>query len=233
MAGKGEISVTLGGRDLTVPVKRDRRARRITIHVDAAIGGARVVMPVYVAMADAEAAILEHERWVLDRLDALPPRVPFADGAVIPFRGQDHRIHHVAGRRGVVTRDEGIILAPGDTEHLSRRVTDWLKREARRSISPMALEKAAMVDRRVRQVSIRDQRSRWGSCAASGRLSFSWRLILAPDAVLDYVVAHEVAHLVEMNHSSDFWRVVDRLTPHARSSKRWLNANGQSLHRYG
>lgn len=233
MAGKGEINVTLGGRDLTVPVRRDRRARRITIHVDAAIGGARVVMPVYVAMADAEAAILEHERWVLDRLDALPPRVPFADGAVIPLRGQDHRIRHVAGRRGVVTRDEGAILVPGDAEHLSRRVADWLKREARRAISPLALEKAAVVERRVRQVSIRDQRSRWGSCAATGRLSFSWRLILAPDAVLDYVVAHEVAHLVEMNHSSDFWDVVDRLTPHARSGKRWLNANGQSLHRYG
>lgn len=233
MADTREINVTLGGRDLTVPVKRDRRARRITIHVDAAIGGARVVMPVYVAMADAEAAIREHERWVLDRLDALPPRIPFADGSTIPVRGRDHRIRHVAGRRGVVTTDEGVILTPGDVEHLPRRIADWLKKEARRTISPLALEKAAMVDRRVRQISIRDQRSRWGSCAANGRLSFSWRLILAPEDVLDYVVAHEVAHLVEMNHSQDFWRVVDRLTPHARSSKRWLSVNGQGLHRYG
>ncbi len=233
MKGTTDLTLTLGGRDLTLPVKRDRRARRITIHVDAAIGGARVVMPVYVAMADAEAAVREHERWVLDRLDALPPRVPFADGAIIPFRGQDHRIRYVIGRRGVVTATAGSILAPGAAEHIPRRIADWLKREARRTISPLAHEKAARVDRRVRQISIRDQRSRWGSCASNGRLAFSWRLILAPEDVLDYVVAHEVAHLVEMNHSPDFWRVVDRLTPHARASKRWLNANGQALHRYG
>jgi len=184
-------------------------------------------------MADAEAAIREHESWVLDRLDALPPRVPFTDGAVIPFQGCEHRIQYVAGRRGVVTSAAGTILAPGAAEHIPRRIADWLKREARLAISPLALEKAEMVERRVQQISIRDQRSRWGSCAANGRLSFSWRLILAPEDVLDYVVAHEVAHLVEMNHSQDFWRVVDRLTPHARPSKRWLNANGQSLHRYG
>ena len=112
-------------------------------------------------------------------------------------------------------------------------MTDWLKSEAQRTISPLCLAKAAKIDRRVRRVVVRSQRSRWGSCGANGHLSFNWRLILAPDDVLDYVVAHEVAHLMEMNHSPAFWRVVRRLTPEMENARAWLNRKGQQLYRYG
>jgi len=112
-------------------------------------------------------------------------------------------------------------------------VTDWLKAEAKSIITPLCLEKAETIGKRVRRVMVRDQRSRWGSCGSNGHLSFNWRLILAPEAVLDYVVAHEVAHLVEMNHSPAFWEVVDELTPHLKIGRTWLNRRGQQLYRYG
>ena len=228
-----EICFLLRGQPITVPIRRDRRARQITIHIDASLGGAKIVMPVYAALADAKAAVREHEEWLLDRLSKLPPRVAFADGVVIPFRGVDHRIRHMPGVRGVVECVGREIWVFGQREHLARRLTDWLKAEAKREILPICIHKADKIGRRVRRVTVRSQRSRWGSCGANGHLSFNWRLILAPEAVLDYVVAHEVAHLVEMNHSLDFWRVVRRLTPHMERSRAWLNGKGQQLYRYG
>ena len=86
---------------------------------------------------------------------------------------------------------------------------------------------------KVKRLSIRDQSSRWGSCTSAGSLSFSWRLILAPPYVLDYLAAHEVAHLVEMNHSARFWRVVGRVCGHVERAKTWLDTHGNDLHRYG
>jgi predicted metal-dependent hydrolase len=228
-----EICLVLRGHAVTVPIRRDRRARQITIHIDASIGGAKIVMPAYAAVADAMAAVREHEEWLLDRLSKLPPRIPFADGAVIPFRGVNHRIRHFPGLRGIVQCVDGEIHVSGRAEHVARRVTDWLKSEAQRTISPICLAKAARIDRRVRRIVVRSQRARWGSCGANGHLSFNWRLILAPDSVLDYVVAHEVAHLVEMNHSPAFWRVVRRLTRDMEPSREWLNRKGQQLYRFG
>jgi len=233
MPVKGEMEIVLGGRKVTVPIRRDKRARQITIHIDASIGGAKIVMPAYAALSDARAAMMDNAEWLLDRLSKLPPRIAFADGAVIPYNGRDHRIRHIPGRRGVVQCMDGEIWVFGQPEHLPRRVTDWLKAEARAKISPLCLQKAAVAERRVRRVVVRSQRARWGSCGSNGHLSFNWRLILAPEAVLDYVVAHEVAHLVEMNHSPAFWRVVRKLTPHSKYGRDWLNRNGQQLYRYG
>ena len=121
----------------------------------------------------------------------------------------------------------------GDYEHMDRRVHDFLKREARKDLHKASLAYAAQLGVRVRRVSIRDQSSRWGSCTSAGSLSYSWRLILAPPYVLDYLAAHEVAHLVEMNHSPRFWRVVGRICDHVERAKRWLDTHGNDLHRYG
>ena len=228
-----ELNVILGGTAVTLPVRRDRRARQITIHIDAALGGAKIVMPVYAALSDAKAAVRQNEAWLLDRLSKLPPRVAFAHGALIPVGGIKHRIRHIPNQRGVVERVDNQIWVFGQPEHISRRVTDWLKAEAKRTISPLCLEKAEVIEKRVRRIVVRDQRSRWGSCGSNGHLSFNWRLILAPEPVLDYVVAHEVAHLVEMNHSPAFWEVVDELTPHLEFGRNWLARRGQHLYRYG
>jgi predicted metal-dependent hydrolase len=149
-----------------------------------------------------------------------------------------HRIVHRAGERGTVwaeTRDSGekVLCVAGGVEHTERRVLDYLKREARKDLQKASLAHAAELGVRVKRVSIRDQSSRWGSCTSAGSVSFSWRLILAPPFVLDYLAAHEVAHLVEMNHSARFWRVVARICPSVERAKTWLDTYGNDLHRYG
>jgi predicted metal-dependent hydrolase len=154
------------------------------------------------------------------------------------LRGVPHRIVHRAGERGTVwteTRDSGekVLCVAGGAEHTDRRVHDFLKREARKDLNKASLAYAADLGVRVRRVSIRDQSSRWGSCTSAGSLSYSWRLILAPPYVLDYLAAHEVAHLLEMNHSPRFWRVVGRICDHVDRAKRWLDTYGNDLHRYG
>jgi predicted metal-dependent hydrolase len=125
------------------------------------------------------------------------------------------------------------LLAGGDARHINRRITDWLKAEARRTLTARADFYADAVGRNRGPVSIRDTRSRWGSCARDGALSFSWRLILAPPAILDYVAAHECAHLVHLNHSPAYWRVLMELGAAARAARDWFAAHGQGLYAYG
>jgi predicted metal-dependent hydrolase len=133
----------------------------------------------------------------------------------------------------VAADGERLLCVAGNAPHLDRRVGDYLRREARRELETASLKFAAALGVAVRRITVRDQSSRWGSCSTTGMLSFSWRLILAPSHVLDYLAAHEVAHLVEMNHSARFWRLVQRLCPDHDRAKTWLDAHGADLHRYG
>ncbi len=126
-----------------------------------------------------------------------------------------------------------ILCVAGDSEFIDRRVHDFLKREARRALTDASHRYADVLGVKVKRITIRDQSSRWGSCTSAGALSFSWRLILAPPYVLDYLAAHEVAHLVEMNHSARFWKVVAKICPATERAKRWLDTHGNDLHRYG
>ncbi len=227
------LTVSLDGREITLTLRRSSRARRIAIRVDPALGGAELVLPADSSESAGRAFLKQRAAWLLAQLDQIPPGVPFQAGASIPFRGTPHRIaHDPAGRRGVHLAERRIVVS-GRPEHLARRLRDWLRREARLAIAPLAGAKAAMLDRPHGRISIRDQKSRWGSCSHAGNLSFNWRLILTPDDVLDYVVAHEVGHLAHANHSPAFWAVVDRLTAHAGPGRQWLRRHGGALFRYG
>lgn len=231
-AGK-TVLLTLGEQPVSIAVRRNKRARRIAIRIDPAKDLPELVLPARASEAEGLAFLRSRTRWLLDRLSALPPRMPFEDGAVLPLRGEPHRIaHDPAARRGVWAQD-GRIVVSGRAEHLSRRLHDWLRREAKVAIAPRAHAKAALLDKTPARITIRDQKSRWGSCSSGGSLSFNWRLVLAPDPVLDYVVAHEVGHMAELNHSPAFWKTVDRLTPHAKGGRDWLRRNGDRLFRYG
>ena len=171
--------------------------------------------------------------WISARFLTLPEKIYFTDGAVIPFLGFDHHIRHVPGARRGVWREDNEIRVSGPLTHLPRRIKDWLKKEARNKIVALTKKIALIRELKPGRITIRDTRSRWGSCAANGNLSFSWRLVLAPENIIEYVVAHEVAHLVEHNHSPQFWDVVDTLTPHCRVGRKWLKIHGEKLHRYG
>ena len=229
-------SLWLDGRELPLICRVSPRARRITLRVDAKSGGVQLTLPRGVSRAEGLRFAERHEDWLRRRLADLPRAVPFAAGAEIPILGQLHVIRHAPGARRGVWREGGAILVSGDPEFLPRRVADFLKREAKHEIQARAQAKAALLPgkaRPLRRVILRDTRSRWGSCAQSGDLSFSWRLILAPDFVCDYVVAHEVAHLAEMNHGPRFWRQVGALTGSVSEAKAWLRREGAGLHRYG
>jgi predicted metal-dependent hydrolase len=220
-----------------VEVRVAPRSRRLSMRVDAVRNVVRVSTPPQVSDADIKLFIGRHMAWLQQRLSAVPPRLPFHDGAVVPILGVEHRIRHQPESR-MATRiaalnGEAVILVGGDPSFLNRRVTDFLKARSRQLLLERARQKAEQLNARLASVTVRDTKSRWGSCSAGGRLSFCWRLIMAPEPVFDYVVAHEVAHLREMNHSQRFWDVCASLTPDVRGPREWLRANGALLHAYG
>src|SRR5438876_6437204 len=237
-AESSTLGVTHDAQFFSIKLRRDRRARRYTLRIHPTDRAAILTMPPRGTIAEAREFAKVHGGWIAARLGRLPKAAPFQPGTVVPLRGVPHRIVHRAGVRGVVwteTRESGerIICVAGGVEHIDRRVHDFLKREARHDLAKAAAHYAEVLNVKVRRISIRDQSSRWGSCTSAGSLSFSWRLILAPPYVLDYLAAHEVAHLVEMNHSPRFWRVVGRICDHVERAKRWLDTYGNDLHRYG
>jgi predicted metal-dependent hydrolase len=159
-------------------------------------------------------------------------RIPFAPDAIIPLFGRDCRLVHVEGERG--TRYTGASLRiSGDPRHFSRRVLDWVKAEARARFSEMATEIAAELGVRVAAVTVRDTKTRWGSCSKTRRISLSWRLAFAPEEVARYVIAHEIAHIKHFDHSPAFWRVVEKLDPDWVESRDWLSHYGKTLHDFG
>ena len=223
--------VTVG--DLSVRVRAVARARRVTLRVDGRSGEVVLVAPPRVPAADLERFLVRHRDWLAARLAALPARIAFADGAMVPFLGEPLRVRHDPAAARPVVRTESELRVSGGAEHLARRLRDYLQAEAKHHLADRAVAVAERLGERVRRVGVRDTRSRWGSCSSHGNLNFCWRLILAPDFVVDYVVAHEVAHLREMNHSRRFWALVEGLTPHAADARAWLKRNGAGLHRYG
>ena len=186
---------------------------------------------------EAEGFLNRHRGWLAARLKRSAPRTAFADGELLPLRGVPHRIHATGRLRGRVEVSEIdgelSLLVPGEAAHIPRRLTEWLKAEAQRDLAERSDIHAATLGVEVKSVSMRSQSTRWGSCSSSGRLNYNWRLILAPPFVLDYVAAHEVAHLVHMNHSPNFWRAVEQALPDMNKGKAWLKAHGKVLMGYG
>lgn len=227
------LTLDIGAATIPLRLRRSARARRLALRLDGHGDDVVLVLPRGVTVAVGLRFAEDNAVWLANRLAALPPRVPFVDGARVPLMGEIHVIRHRPDARGTVWRADGVLHVAGGAEHLARRLRDWLKGEARRALASRARSKAATLGRSVARVSVRDTRSRWGSCSAKGNLNFCWRLILAPEPVLDYVVAHEVAHLAEMNHGPGFWRQVARLTAEVDGPRRWLARNGARLHRYG
>jgi len=221
-----------------VRMRRHRQARRYTLRIHAATREVILTMPPRGSLREAKEFAQRHGGWIAARLHRLPQAAPFAHGTIVPLRGVEHRIAHRPSVRGTVWIEseecgEPLLCVAGEAPHLDRRVNDYLRREAQRDLEIASRRAAEMLGVTIRRISVRDQSSRWGSCSTTGVLSYSWRLILAPSYVLEYLTVHEVAHLVEMNHSARFWRLVDRLCPDAGRAKTWLDLHGSDLHRYG
>jgi predicted metal-dependent hydrolase len=227
-----------GERHYEIAIIRHPRARRYTLRVRHASRDVVLTMPRRGNLRDARAFAEKNVQWIASKIAAIPEHIPFADGESIPLRGIPHRICHRPGERGTVwiENDAGgdaLICVAGAGAHIARRVTDFLKGEARKALSTASRIYAAKIGVTIGRIGLRDSTTRWGSCSESGSLSYSWRLIFAPAYVLDYLAAHEIAHRIELNHSDRFWVLLDSMTPERKKAEAWLSANGNALHRYG
>ena len=225
--------VTLPSGTATVQWRRNARARRVSLRIDPSDGAVVVTLPLRASRRAGMALLMGHADWVAKRIAALPAAVCLMDGAVLPIGGIPYVIRHHAGGRGGAWLEDGALHVTGQPEFLSRRVVDFLRAEAGRRLSALSRAKAAQAGVVPARIAIKDTTSRWGSCAPDKSIALSWRLVMAPDFVQDYVASHEVAHLRHMNHGKQFWALVDQLTPHARRAIVWLHDEGATLLRVG
>lgn len=232
MSGSVTESLLLPHGPTRVQWRRSARARRVSLRIDPREGGVIVTLPPRAAQAQGRALLMDHAGWVAERLARLPTPVVLQDGAVLPLAGKPLLIRHTPDRRVTRLIDNELHVS-GLPEFLPRRVLDFLRAEARRRLAATALEKAARAGLQPRRIVVKDTRSRWGSCASNGTLMFSWRLVMAPPEIQDYVAAHEVAHLRHMDHSRAFWALVAELTPHRAMATAWLERRGPGLMRIG
>ena len=223
--------IELDGALVSIAVKVSARSRSFRLSLPAS--GPLLTLPEGARWADAEAFLHRHRHWLAARLPRAAQAQSLTTGATIPLRGVPHRVEatgHIRGRVELVDTAEGpLIRVPGDAQHQPRRLYDWLKAEALADLNRQSLHHAQRLGVSVKQVRLRSQSSRWGSCSSTGTINYNWRLILAPPHVLDYVAAHEVAHIVEMNHSPAFWATVKRTLPEMERGKAWLKAHGRDL----
>jgi predicted metal-dependent hydrolase len=221
-----------GDPPIAIDVRHSHRARRMSLRISRADGVVTLTLPKGAPVRDGLAFAADREAWLRRHLAEIHaglmavPAVGF--GATIPFRGQAVTLVPGTVRRPVV--EGGRLVLPPDAERVGARVQAFLRATARDALAAAADHHAARLGRPYGRLTLRDTHGRWGSCSSRGDLMFSWRLIMAPDAVLDYVVAHEVAHLAEMNHSPAFWAVVARLCPGYEPQRRWLRDHGTGLH---
>jgi predicted metal-dependent hydrolase len=229
-----ERMVPVDGRSVPLTIRRNARATRITLRIEPGGRALKMTVPPGLREREVDDFLERHNGWLRTRLARQKAGTQIEDGSEILLRGISHRIVHTGQLRGLtqsIDSEMGHVLSvSGSEEHLPRRVADFLKKEARRDLEALVARYAKRVGKPVKSMSLKDTRSRWGSCSWDGKLSFSWRIVMAPPEVIDYLAAHEVAHLREMNHGPAFWALCEELCPHMDQAKAWLKRHGSSLH---
>lgn len=214
---------------VSIIVRRTRQARRLSLRISQLDGRVTMSLPMRTPLREAQVFALEKEDWIRRTLASHPEVEPPKIGGTMLFLGRE--VDVVAGSGRVARYVEGKISVPDNPARVLTRIAALMKVTARERLREASDRYAAALGVGYGRLSLRDTRSRWGSCSSEGNLMYSWRLIMAPPDVLEYVAAHEVAHLLEMNHSSDYWRVVSRIYPNYKQPRAWLRSNGQQLHR--
>lgn len=228
--------VQIEGELVMVTVKVSSRSRSYRLSLPHG-GNPILTVPKFGRWVEAKDFLERQIPWLEARLETSVRPVAFVRGAIVPLRGVNHRLVPTGRVRGVVEvgehEGEMALLVPGEAQHRARRLIDWLKAEAAKDLDRRVATHAKTLGVTVKSISMRSQSTRWGSCSSTGKLNFNWRLILAPPYVLDYVAAHEVAHLIEMNHSPDFWATVETTLPSMARGRDWLKEHGRELMVYG
>lgn len=232
------IDLVHEGVSYTIQLKRAASARKFTLRIRSATRDVVMTVPSKSSLRAAKVFAERNVVWIESRLRQLPIPVRFLPGQTIPIRGVDHLIVHRPGVRKTVwiepehSNDQSHLCVSGEASHIERRIKDYLQREAKCDIVNAVKFHVGKIGKSVHRITLRDTTSRWGSCSSKGSLNFSWRLIFAPGYVLDYLAAHEVAHLVHMDHSSRFWSLTASLAPDYERAEAWLKKNGAALHRF-
>jgi len=238
---KGQIEtkrITLGGHEVVYDLRRSARARNASLEVRAD-SGLTVVVPKNFSMREVDALLHQKHRWIqrtlsrMSKLVSCPAKAALKEGDFVPYLGRKYTL--VVERMGAPLCTPSavelnptsivVILPDGGDDHLGDILANWLRQKAKTRIPQYVQASAEKYSLTYGRISVRDQRTRWGSCSHKGNLSFNWRLIMAPPGVVNYIVAHELAHLVEMNHSKRFWKTVEAWCPDYQRHKRWLKEN--------
>ena len=217
-------------KDIKVDIIRRLRTKTMRLKIDCKTRHPIISIPYFCSLSNAEKFIKQHYVWLTTQLKQTPPKIYFHDKMKLEMLGRSVTIVHIPEKRCGTFIENNFLYVSGDKEYLHRRVKDFIKNQVRHNDGEKALTFASLSHTHVKSVSVRDTVSRWGSCSSSGHLSFCWRLGLAPLFVLDYVIAHEVSHLKEMNHSYAFWKEVNSLYADAKKAKKWLSEHGKDLH---
>jgi hypothetical protein len=234
-ATTAEHVLTIRGREVPVRVSINRRAKRLILKVDNLKGEILLTCPSKRTVREGLQFAASRQHWLAQQLAEGPQLTAFADGSELPLRGLVYTIRHFPEKRHRVIEQAELqeLWVGGAPEHLKRRVEDWLKREARNTFMQLADAFTSKLGVSRRRLTVRDTKSRWGSCSSDGAIMLSWRLIMAPEYVYRYVVAHEVAHLRHMDHSPAFWRTVEELVDERHQAKDWLAQHGAELYGVG
>lgn len=222
--------IEIGEPPIPLKIKRSARARRYSLRISNKDGAISLTMPKYAALAEAVNFARAQEGWMRKHLAKQLKPLPLVFGRSVLFDGEYRRIEQGTGR--AVLFKDGIIYVPGSPDKLTAKLRAYFKTMARERMVAASVHYADILERPIGRVTLRDTRSRWGSCTSEGNLMYSWRLIMAPREVQAYVAAHEVCHLIEMNHSEAYWALVAGIFPDYKAKRAWLKNNGNVLHRY-
>ena len=215
-----------------IEVVVSNRARMLGLRIDAKKRVPVLTMPKYCSKKQALNFVIKQKQWIDEHLQKLPMRKPFEEGEKICFNGQELVLKHCENLRAGVQIENGYLLVSGEKAFFARRVRDFIKQQAQKILYQMSIEKAAKLQCKINRVIIKDTKSRWGSCSSLNNINYNWRIMMAPPQVIDYLTAHEVAHLRHQNHSEEFWKCVDFLAEDVAYGRRWLKKNAETLNRY-
>ena len=215
--------------DLEIFLRQNNNSRRITLRISALDGKITITGPNYLDFAEFKKFAERKKSWLKSKRKSFEPPIFISEGIEIPVAGTHTKILFSEVRK---PKKVGDILFVSKEKPVSTQVKKYLKEIGRIHLAYICKEFAERLGSKVHKITLRDTRSRWGSCSNDAKLMFSWRLIMAPEDILAYVAAHEVAHLKHMNHSNDFWETVEYLFGPYKKERAWLKQNGPSLHRY-
>jgi predicted metal-dependent hydrolase len=227
-------TLDVGDRAMPLTIRENRRATRITLRIEPGGRALNLTVPAGLLKREIDDFLDRHQGWLLTKLAKFSADNAIRAGGRIALRGVPHRIEHTGTLRGlteaVLIDGEPVLRVSGLEDHMGRRLSAFFKKEARKDLEVLVARHAAAIRKPIKSVSMKDTRSRWGSCSWDGNLSFSWRIVMAPPLIIDYLAAHEVAHLKEMNHGPKFWALCRELCPRMEEARKWLKQHGSQLH---